>query len=942
MKAKAKIALLACTALLATGSGAWAQVTTDGSVGAVVSQTGTSISIPQSLGLTNSSGTTVLHSFSQFDLVQGQTATFSGSNSLTAIIARITGNAPSSIDGTITSSAPNANLYFLNPRGVVFGANAVVNVPAGFYVSTGDALNFSDGSAITMTATPVGTLTTASIASFGFHSAGAGDITVNGSSLTTGGDLSLIGNNVTVEQSSASPNPAGEALFATGASATQRGELRFAAVGDPTGTVGLRGTVPLTGGVLTVGDPALGDADTLGLTTHSSVGAIDRYYSGGTVNVTGFSSMEIDTNSDGSTDTLTITGGNLTLSNFDSLQSGQNVGPATPPQGGAFTFDMTGNIVMSNGGLWVSSYGKPGGSVTITAASLTMTNAVIYDSGDNLDGGTVNIHTTGDFTMDNSDIAAAAVGVTRSTYTVPAYDPQNPGNAGNIALNVGGALTLKNGSFLDVASESQSGTNGGKAGTITITSGTLTSTDSGMFFYADTGGRAGGTVIINTGNATISGEATDSYWQGDLNVAGTFVGYSRTGTGGNVTVNVANGPLTIENANIDVGSQSSGAGNGGNVAITAQALTIGGSTRIASAAGAAGQGGNLLLQAQSMTVGDPAATAPAGQAAPAPVIVTTGADGSIIIRAANLTVQNAQVSSMASQGTTGSGNAGTISIYANTLTITDGATVETTAGGDGGTITLGGNTVEMASGATVSTSGQTGGVIRVGADNRLTIDDGAKVTSSVATAGQSGQSGNIYIGTTLGTPVTVNAACDSNCQAFQPYTSPTTPGTRFGVPIQYQSGSSAQLQATGGTGAVIYGFGGGQETPDAVDILSQTPGVTTQALAQSSAESASGASSSGGVSVGIYYFNASDRAASSVCSAADAAKKGDSTLAVLLMNVNQPVSDAMTMELYAAPGTAGAASARLSDPQLDDCLKTLMPDVVNASAPALHLSDRGN
>jgi hypothetical protein len=196
----------------------------------------------------------------------------------------------------------------------------------------------------------------------------------------------------------------------------------------------------------------------------------------------------------------------------------------------------------------------------------------------------------------------------------------------------------------------------------------------------------------------------------------------------------------------------------------------------------------------------------------------------------------------------------------------------------------------------------------------------------------------------LSDPVYTNVACAGSCQAFQPFTTTWTPGTRNGVPTTYQSGPSAQLQAQG-TGAVIYGFGNPVVSPGEVNFLSVGTVVPTQGLATSFGASSSGSSSggtgsSGSSPAGAYYFNASDRAASSVCSAADARKKGNSTLATLLMHVDQPVSNAMGMESYGPPGEDGPVAMVFSDPQLNDCLKTLTS--APPQAAAFHLSDRGH
>jgi filamentous hemagglutinin family protein len=61
-------------------------------------------------------GNNLFHSFSEFNVNTGQTATFTGPNSIANIINRVTGQNPSNIDGGINSRAamPGANLFLIN------------------------------------------------------------------------------------------------------------------------------------------------------------------------------------------------------------------------------------------------------------------------------------------------------------------------------------------------------------------------------------------------------------------------------------------------------------------------------------------------------------------------------------------------------------------------------------------------------------------------------------------------------------------------------------------------------------------------------------------------------------------------------------------------------------------------------------------------------------
>src|SRR3954470_2185472 len=129
-------------ALLAAGP-VQAQIVTDGSGGPKISLRGGEIEIGANLGTRR--GDNLFHSFEQLGLATGQTATFTGPDTIKNVISRVTGGEVSNIDGTLASTVGQADFYFLNPAGVMFGPNATLDVPGSFHVSTAYELRFADG-----------------------------------------------------------------------------------------------------------------------------------------------------------------------------------------------------------------------------------------------------------------------------------------------------------------------------------------------------------------------------------------------------------------------------------------------------------------------------------------------------------------------------------------------------------------------------------------------------------------------------------------------------------------------------------------------------------------------------------------------------------------------------------------------------------------------------
>jgi filamentous hemagglutinin family protein len=152
--------------LILLSSQAYAEIVTDGTLGQRLSLPAPNYQITQDLGKTV--GTNLFHSFEQFNLHPNETATFSGSTAITNVISRITGGNSSTIDGTLRNIIPHADTYLINPAGIVFGANARLDVQGGFHVSTADYLRLQDGGKFNARQ-PVDTLlTTAPVEAFGF------------------------------------------------------------------------------------------------------------------------------------------------------------------------------------------------------------------------------------------------------------------------------------------------------------------------------------------------------------------------------------------------------------------------------------------------------------------------------------------------------------------------------------------------------------------------------------------------------------------------------------------------------------------------------------------------------------------------------------------------------------------------------------------------------
>ncbi len=111
--------------------------------GTVVTPSGERLDITG--GQLSGDGANLFHSFEQFGLEAGQIANFLANPSIENILGRVVGGNPSYINGLIQVAGGDANLFLMNPAGIVFGADASLNVPASFSATTATGIGLEGG-----------------------------------------------------------------------------------------------------------------------------------------------------------------------------------------------------------------------------------------------------------------------------------------------------------------------------------------------------------------------------------------------------------------------------------------------------------------------------------------------------------------------------------------------------------------------------------------------------------------------------------------------------------------------------------------------------------------------------------------------------------------------------------------------------------------------------
>ncbi|MBD2489068.1 S-layer family protein [Aulosira sp. FACHB-615] len=579
----------------------------------------TSVSGSNSYNITNGTrvGNNLFHSFSQFSLPKGSSASFDNATDIQNIFSRVTGGNISHIDGEIITQG-NANLFLINPAGIIFGQNAKLNIGGSFVGTTANSIKFADGTefnAVQDAGTPLLTMSVP----IGLQMGGSsGDIRVEGSGNSNNVKrigISLL--NITTPTTGLQVK-SGNTLSLVGGNVTLDGGLLIA----DSGKVEL--------GALSNGEWLLGENNqlaTVSMTPTTKFGDI-QLRAGSLVNVSGISAGSVQLN-----------GANITLQD-GSVIAGQNFGQQ--PGGkiqiiGSESLLITGatSILPSQIATQALGLGK-GGDINISAPQIMLQNGGIVaahtfsaaSSGKVSINAPLSVQLTGTSPFDPSSLSAFAT----TTYS--------QGNAGSLTLSTG-KLTVRGGAQITSTTLGS-----GNAGQVSVTATDLidlagtSSVSNSAIVSTSFGAGDGGTTIVNTPklrlndggaiittafssgdagkiiiNAEDSIEITNSQ-QLDLSIAnGNFIntqitssvtaapailrrilGLPETATGSAGSIFINTSTLNIDKGAV-ISVENRQTGQGGQLEITADLVTLKNSSRI-SALTTSGNGGNINLDIQ--------------------------------------------------------------------------------------------------------------------------------------------------------------------------------------------------------------------------------------------------------------------------------------------------------------------------------------------------------
>ncbi|QLE41829.1 filamentous hemagglutinin N-terminal domain-containing protein [Nostoc sp. C052] len=387
-------------------------------------------------------GINLFHSFQDFNVGVGRGVYFANPEGITNIFSRVTGGNSSNIFGNL-GVLGNANLFLLNPNGIVFGKNAQLNIQGSFLGTTANSLIFPNGvefSATNPQAPPLLAINVPIGLQFGSQPGSITNQAVNGLGVGSGSTLALLGGEIDLD---------GSFLF------TQNGQVKLGAVSGDT-TIGLNV-----------------NGSSFGFNLPENFGRAPINLTNGRIAARGENSG------------IELFGGKIALNGNLSYLFSFN--------GGSIVVDAT-QLNLDNDFSIVSatSGAVKGGNIQIQASdavTLASSSSIFSASDDTGAGGDVTIN-AGKITITGDGTPENIVGISTSS--------DGKGNGGNLTLNATESVNV-NGGFIQAYNNSA-----GNGGNLTVrATDAVNITDNGSLGLFSNGSGSTGNIQIETGTLRV-------------------------------------------------------------------------------------------------------------------------------------------------------------------------------------------------------------------------------------------------------------------------------------------------------------------------------------------------------------------------------------------------------------------------------------------------------
>ncbi|MEB3282642.1 MAG: S-layer family protein [Lyngbya sp.] len=615
-------------------------------------------------------GNTLFHSFERFSVPTGETAFFNNAVDIQNIFSRVTGSSISEINGILKANGV-ANLFLINPNGIIFGENASLDIGGSFFATSADRVVFANGTEFRATNPNTPPLLIINIpVGLGFRENPSPIVIRSRSTNITSDDM-------------------GQPITTTGLQVPSEQTLAF-----------VGGDIRLEGGILT----APGGRVELGSVAGNNFIGIGSNSEGFALNYNAVQNFQdihlsalaaINTSGERGGE-ISIQGRQVNLTG-DSTIISSTLGSGI---GGDIFIVASDSVTMTGGNTRITTITRGtgnGGNLTIETRRLTLSEGASIETPTLAEGNAGNLTVRA---SDAVEITGTAEVITEGTLTeLPSglfaeVRPNATGQGGTITLDTR-QLTLTNGAQISATTSGF-----GQAGNLAIAATESinlvgetprTGGSSGLFSRVEAGATGnGGNIILETHRLTArNGAQVSTDTLGFGNAGDLFVNASEVEVvGSTVDGGFASGLYT------QVGQR--GSGNGGNLTINTNQLIVSRGAQIGTTARNTGRAGILTINANNSVI--LSGTAPVSEpqqdqrsgifvSAEPPLrdsegnlildesgqpFITTANAGELIINTPELIVENGARISADNFGTGGGSN---VNLNVNRLIIRDGGQV---------------------------------------------------------------------------------------------------------------------------------------------------------------------------------------------------------------------------------------------------------------------------
>ncbi len=690
-------------------------------------------------------GSQLFHSFDTFGIPAGETGYFIIDNpSIQNVLARVTGSQISEILGTLGTRSPNAlqpanvNLFLMNPNGIVFGPNARLDIGKSFAATTANQIQFENQGFFSTTQTPISPLLTVQPNAFIFTQSNPAKIQIQS------GAISLLGepSGLIVKNGQHLLFAGGEIELDNGVLIAKNGRIDLAAIAEP-------GLVQLNFANTLFQLGPLGNLARGNITLANQSG----------LNVSGDQGGDIAIQARD----VRISGGSILNSGIEQPNLLNLFGGGNINQSGDITIEATGKVqvvegsTIANGTLFQGN----GGQITISGQTVEILSGANIGAVGN---GTGN---TGDIVIEAQESIALAgqneMGPAGGL--LPGLDilfplikillPDLLGNNPSAIVNYVSPLSLFNGlgnpaaptagnvrlrapqiSLRDGGVGTPNLAGGGDTGNIEIFTNFLEVTDGARLISSTNGPSDAGDIRIAPFDTSQIRSDRQVRFDGKGVVVTTSVNSEGIGRGGDLTITTDQ--LSIING-AQLQASTLGTGDAGSIRITASdSVSLNNEAVLLSdiAPSGIGSGGDIVINTRDfeMQNGSVLRSSTFGQGDAGTVQITT--TGRFLLAGESAIFSDVR--------TTGVGNAGSITLNADQLTIQDNAQVvtETQGLGNAGNVFVVADNALLQNRGSIFSGVRTGGVGNGGAIRvntaQLTIVEGAQIATATEGVGDAG------------------------------------------------------------------------------------------------------------------------------------------------------------------------------------------------------------